>query len=187
MAFVFMPGFGIVQGLHPIAGFSYGAKNYGRLRESVITATLYMAVYFVMGFLFIQFFSGLVFTMFSDPEVDSTTFITYGTASFKTISWGFLLLGFQIMLSALYQALGYPIRALVVATSRQFWIFLPIALVLTSRFGLEGIWMTFAASDLLAGAFSLVLLAFEMRKFGRMEKTEALTRQAPAWSNTRAV
>jgi putative MATE family efflux protein len=183
MAFVFMPGFGIVQGLHPIAGFSYGAKNYGRLRSSVIFATKLMAIYFFLGFLFIQFFSGYVFQAFSDPQVDSTVFITYGTRSFKTISWGFTLLGFQIMLSALYQALGYPIRALVVATSRQLWIFLPIALILTSQFELDGIWMTFAVSDLLAGALSLVLLIFELRKFKRLETKESILRTDPAYGH----
>jgi Na+-driven multidrug efflux pump len=165
MAFVFMPGFGLVQGLAPIAGFSFGAKNYKRLTDSIIFATTLIMVYFAFGFIFIQLFAESIFTAFSEEGVDSAFFISYGARSFKIISYGFLLLGLQIMLSSVYQALGYPIKALIVATSRQFWLFLPIALIMTSFFQLEGIWMTFALSDILAGLISFVMLRYELKIF----------------------
>jgi Na+-driven multidrug efflux pump len=85
--------------------------------------------------------------------------------SFKIISYGFLFLGLQVMLSSLYQSLGYPIKALIVATSRQFWLFLPIALIMTSFFELDGIWMTFALSDIIAGVISFVMLRYELKIF----------------------
>jgi putative MATE family efflux protein len=165
MAFVFMPGFGLVQGLQPIAGFSYGAKNYDRLTGSIRYATKLMFIYFFFGFLFIQIFAGTIFMVFSDPDADSTFFIAYGARSFRIIAIGFLALGFQIMLSAIYQALGFPIKALIVATSRQFWIFIPVAILMTTYFDLEGIWITFAVSDLLAGTLSMWMLSRELKRF----------------------
>ncbi len=172
MAFIFMPGFGLVQGLAPIAGFSYGAKNYKRLTDSVIFATTLIMAYFAFGFIFIQLFAESIFTAFSEEGNDTAFFISYGARSFKIISYGFLLLGLQIMLSSLYQALGYPIRALIVATSRQFWLFLPIALVMTQLFALEGIWMTFAIADILAGLISFVMLRYELNIFKRKHREQ---------------
>mgnify|MGYP000344974374 CR=1 FL=1 len=172
MAFVFMPGFGLVQGLAPIAGFSYGAKNYKRLTDSIVFATSLMMAYFVLGFVFIQLFSEAIFTAFSEGGDDAQFFISYGARSFKMISYGFLLLGLQIMLSSVYQALGYPIKALIVATSRQFWMFLPIALIMTSIFALDGIWMTFAIADILAGLLSFFMLRHELNIFKRKHKEE---------------
>jgi putative MATE family efflux protein len=172
MAFIFMPGFGLVMGLAPIAGFSYGAQNYKRLTDSIIFATSLMMGYFALGFVFIQLFSETIFTAFSEEGSNAEFFISYGARSFKIISYGFLLLGLQIMLSSVYQALGYPIKALVVATSRQFWLFLPIALLMTSLFALDGIWMTFAIADILAGLLSFFMLRHELNIFKRKHKEQ---------------
>ena len=54
--FVFMPAFGLVQGLTPIAGFNYGAKNYKRLRDVIIYTTKLITIYFIFGLIFIQLF-----------------------------------------------------------------------------------------------------------------------------------
>ena len=133
------------------------------MKETIKLATKTILIYFVFGFLFVQFFSSLVFKIFS--ETDSGVFIDYGSYAFKIISYGFLLVGFQIVVSAVFQSLGYSIRAMIVTISRQILFFIPLAYILTYFFSdMKGIWFAFAISDLLSGVMSLFLLVFEMRR-----------------------
>lgn len=159
-AFIFMPGFGLVQGLSPIVGFNFGAKQYTRIRDVILYATKIVVAYFALGFIFVQLFAKYIFQVFS--ETNDVFFIDYGSQTFRIISIGFILVGFQIIVGAVYQALGYPIRALLISISRQFLIFIPVALVLSSIYGLLGIWYTFAVSDILSGLLGIGFLVYEI-------------------------
>jgi putative MATE family efflux protein len=161
MTFVFMPGFGIIQGLSPIVGFSFGAKNFQRLKDVIVYATKIIVVYFAFGFLFIQFFSSSIFRLFG--EGDSSFFIDYGANAFRIVAIGFLVVGFQIVVSAVYQSVGYPVRAMVVALSRQVLFFIPLAYILSSVIGIPGIWWSFVGADVLAGIVSFILLFTELK------------------------
>jgi putative MATE family efflux protein len=161
MTFVFMPGFGVIQGLQPIVGYNFGAKNDKRLREAILFATAIVAVYFVLGFLFVQLFAEAIFRLFSQDGEGA--FLLYGAKAFRVVAIGFLVVAFQIVSSAVYQSVGYPLRAMVVALSRQILFFIPLAYWFSSIYGMEGIWWSFAAADLLAGALGFALLWMELR------------------------
>ncbi len=161
ISFVFMPAFGLIQGMTPIVGFNYGAKNHERLKTVIRFTTKIMMVYFFFGFLFITFLSESIFKLFS--ENDNTLFIQTGSEAFKIIALGFLLVGFQIIISSVYQAIGYPLRAMIVAISRQVILFIPLSFILTSLMGLSGLWVSFAISDAVAGLIGLGLLLYEMK------------------------
>lgn len=160
--FVFLPSFGIVQGMVPIVGFSYGARQFDRMKETIKLTTKIVMIYFVFGFIFIQVFSPMIFKLFS--ETDTGVFIEYGSYAFRIISYGFLLVGFQIVVGAIFQSLGYPIRAMVVTISRQLILFIPLVYILTATFNdMKGIWYAFAIADILSGIISLFLLIHEMK------------------------
>jgi len=163
--FIFMPGYGVVQGLVPIVGFNYGAKKYARLKEAIIFSTQIVVVYFTLGFLFVQFLSKAIFDLFS--ETNDLFFINYGSDTFKIISIGYIFVGFHIILGAVYQALGYPVRAFFISILRQLILFLPIVFILTSIYGLSGVWYTFAVSDTIAGILSMCILWFEMKTLNK--------------------
>ena len=158
--FVFMPAFGIVQGLAPICGYNFGAKNYKRVKEVVTFANFLLLLYFVGGFLFIQILSPQIFDLFS--KSNDQFFITTGASIFRTISIGFVIIGYQIILGSIYQSFGYPLRALFVSTSRQIIFFLPVVFIFTHFFGLNGLWYTFIFADVLAGTMSYFMLKHEM-------------------------
>ncbi len=161
MTFVLLPGFGLVQGLAPIVGYSFGAKNHTRLKEVIDFALKIIITYFFLGFVFVQLASRGIFTLFS--ENNNQFFIDYGTTVFRVISLGFTLVGFQVIISAIYQSVGYPVRATIVTLSRQVLFFIPLAYLLSSWLGLSGIWIAFALADILAGIVSIVLFANEMK------------------------
>ena len=164
--FIFMPGYGVVQGLVPIVGFNYGAKKYARLKEAIVFSTQIVVVYFTLGFLFVQFLSKAIFDLFS--ETNDLFFINYGSDTFKIISIGYIFVGFHIILGAVYQALGYPVRAFFISILRQLILFLPIVFILTSIYGLNGVWYTFVVSDTIAGILSMCILWFEMKTLNKL-------------------
>jgi putative MATE family efflux protein len=167
--FVFLPSFGVVQGMVPIVGFNYGAKNYKRMRDTIIFATKVIMIYFVIGFLFIQLFAPTLFSIFSEENIP--TFIDYGAYAFRIISIGFLMVGFQIIVGAVFQALGYPIRAMIITLSRQVVFFIPLVYLFTYLFDdMLGIWVGFAVADILSGLISLVLLIIEMRYIHKLSE-----------------
>ncbi|MBU1092967.1 MAG: MATE family efflux transporter [Firmicutes bacterium] len=164
--FVFLPAFGIVQGMVPIVGFNFGAKNHQRLKDVITYATKIIIIYFVIGFILIQLFASSVFSIFTKEH--NQLFIDLGSQAFRVVSYGFILVGFQIIVSAIFQAFGFPIRAMIATISRQIMFFIPLAYLLTYLFGIAGIWYAFAAADLLSGLISIALLYFEMKSIGRL-------------------
>lgn len=166
--FVLMPSFGLVQGLAPIIGYNFGAKRFDRLVDVIWFATKIMTIYFVLGFLFIQLGAPLIFDIFS--RNNDAFIINTGTEVFRTITLGIILITFQIMVGAIYQAFGYARRALLISLMRQFIAFIPIWIILTNIYGLSGLWYTFFVADILSGVVGIFMLIHEMKDL----KTQAL-------------
>ena len=161
LMFLMMPGFGLVQGLQPIVGYNFGAKLYQRLYDVIGYAKKLMIIYFI-GVLILAFIlAPQLFMLFSEER--NEIFMSVGPQALRYVLLGFLLVGFQIILSSVYQAMGYPVRAFFIAMSRQFILFIPLVFLFTHLFGVSGIWYTFMASDLIAGLISYIVFKFEMK------------------------
>ncbi|AIO19560.1 Multidrug export protein MepA [Candidatus Izimaplasma bacterium HR1] len=171
--FLFLPSFGVVQGLAPIVGFNYGAKKFKRIRETINDATLFVFVYFTIALILIQVFAPQMFMIFSKDH--SEFFISTGARGFRILSLGFMFVSFQVVMGSVYQAMGYPIKALLVSLSRQFLFFLPLVFIFTNLYGLDGLWITFAVADVLAGILSIILFVSNQRYLNRMIEPELLT------------
>jgi len=107
-----------------------------------------------------------IFRIFS--ESDNQFFIDYGSQAFRVIAFGFLLVGFQVIVSAVFQAFGYPLRALIITLSRQVMFFIPLAFLFSHFWGIEGIWYAFASADILSGIMSIALLVIEMKAINKL-------------------
>jgi putative MATE family efflux protein len=161
ISFVFLPAFGIVQGLVPIVSFNFGARNHQRLKDVIRFAVKIIAIYFILGYVFIYTASPLIFRLFSD-SVDPV-FIQLGTDAFRILALGFTVVGFQIIASSIFQSFGFPIKATVVTISRQIMFFIPLVYIFSGLWGITGIWIAFASADFLAGVVSIFLLTAEMK------------------------
>jgi len=154
MAVIFMVSFGIGQGLQPLAGYNYGAGQYERVRQSFkiasISATLYSSGMAILFFLFAQ---EIVFLFSRDPEV-----ISIGSQYLQILSCTLWLLGFQIVGSYLFQALGKGKESLLIAMSRQGLFFIPLILILPGMFGLTGVYFVQPLADFLSTVLTLVLV-----------------------------
>jgi len=163
--FLLLPGFGLVQGMIPIVGFSFGAQKIRRLHDVVVYSTKLLIRYFVIAAIIMLVFAKPIFMIFS-READPY-FIETGAQAFRIISIGFTVLGFQFIMSSVYQAMGYPVRAFLISLSRQFLIFLPLVFFFASWFGILGIWLTFLASDFISGIISYLAYRYEMNVLKR--------------------
>jgi len=159
--FSLLPGLGLVQGLTPIVGFNYGAKFHKRLFEVIAYTVRLLVIYFFFASLFVIVFAEGIFLLFSSGE-DSAYFVQTGRQAIRIVALGFTMISFQIILSSVYQAMGYATRAFFVALSRQFFLFIPLAFLMTYLLGVQGIWWAFVLADVIAGALSYLVYKYEM-------------------------
>ncbi len=162
LRFSLMPGFGLVQGMQPIVGFNYGAKFYPRMREAIRFTSGLLFVYFTVVFLIVQFAAAPLFMLF-EHEGDMA-FVERGASAFRIVALGFSFITFQVVMSSVYQAMGFATRAFFLALSRRFLVFVPVALLLTFAFGMgvSGIWWTFVFADVITGSVAYLYYRGEM-------------------------
>jgi Na+-driven multidrug efflux pump len=118
-----------------------------------------------VGFLVLTLFPGLVFGLFTaDPELRSI-----GARSLRMMTLGFAFIGFQVIGSTLFQALGKGTPALFLSMSRQVLLFLPLVIVLPRLMGLPGVWLAFPAADLLSAFITFAFFSRQMRELREKE------------------
>ena len=155
MSMIFMVNFGIGQGLQPLAGYSYGAGKYRRVLDSLKLAVGAATVYStVVAVLFALFAPYIIFVFSRDPEV-----ISIGSQYLRISSMTIWMLGFQIVGSYLFQAIGKGRETAVIALSRQGFFFIPLVFLLPQYFGLTGIFFVQPGADFLATILSGILVA----------------------------
>ncbi len=165
LMFAVMPCLGIAHGLQPILGFSYGARRYDRgievIRRSAIIATSFS----VATFLVLLFFPGPIMRIFSTDA----TFVYQGTNAMKVVFLAFWLVGFHIVGSTIFQAIGKPVQTFILATSRQILFLIPLIFILPRFFGINGIWLSFPIADTLSLVVTIVMVIPQMREFQRQQ------------------
>jgi putative MATE family efflux protein len=160
LMFNFMPLFGINQGFMPIAGYNYGAENYQRVRHAVRAGIRATTVFSTISFLVFFFLSNQLISVFSEDQ----TLVETGTHALRILVITLPVIGFQIIGSGFYQAMGKILPSLFLGLSRQVLFLIPFIVVLPLHFGLEGIWYSFPAADFLAGIVTAFMIRYEMRK-----------------------
>jgi putative MATE family efflux protein len=158
--FVFMPLMGINQGLQPILGFNYGARRFGRVRHSFAIASISASVYATVCFLILMVMPGAVFGLFTrDREL-----ISVGVTALRYMVLMLPLVGFQVVGSGMFQALGKALEALVLSLARQVLILIPLVILLPLLLGITGVWLSLPLSDALSFSLTLALAIAQMRK-----------------------
>lgn len=163
--FTFMPMYGIVQGLQPIVGFNYGARNFTRVVESVKLSMMVTTVMAIIGFTLLILFPEQLFRVFTtDPQL-----VSAGESATRIMVLALPLVGFQVVGASLYQALGKALPSFLLSMSRQLLFLIPLVIVLPRFFQLTGVWMAFPLSDSLSFLLTFVLIMREFRILSALE------------------
>lgn len=165
---IFLPILGISFGLQPIVGYNYGAKQFSRVIESVKVALKVSTLFSLPGFLAMLLFPTPIIQIFSpDPELTAA-----GAGAMRIVVLVLPFIGFQLVGTTVFQALGKPRPAFVLSLARQLLFLLPLVLILPKYYQLDGVWAAFPISDFLACGLAAGLMWREYRKFEMKEKQE---------------
>jgi Na+-driven multidrug efflux pump len=160
LMFTFMPIFGVNQGFMPIAGYNYGAGSIKRVLSSIRVANYAATAMSVVSFFVMILFSRQLISLFStDPEL-----IEIGVHGLRIVALAFPLIGFQVIGSGLYQALGKAKGALILAMARQVLFLIPFVFLFPLIWNLTGIWAAFPASDILGAILTAVMIIIQIRR-----------------------
>lgn len=169
-----LPMIGVLQGMQPIVGYNYGAKNYNRLKETIFLGLKVATGISAIVFLVMMIFPELLMRIFTGDEAA----IDAGAHAMRVMFALSLLIGAQLVSGGLYQALGFARKALILSMARQVLFLIPLVLILPHFFGLgvTGVWLAFPISDLLAFVLSSFLL-YQDRALFFKSKEEKLAQQ----------
>ena len=167
-SFFFMPVFGLCNGMVPIVAYNYGARKPERIVKTIKLAAMYATILMAVGFAVFQIFPGPLLDLFRSEEDVAGNLITIGIPALRIISYSWLLAGFGIVCSSVFQALDHGVLSLVSSLVRQLIVLLPVAFLLSRLFqNLDVVWLAFPIAEL----FSCALCAAFI---GRVYKRDIL-------------
>lgn len=155
-----MPLFGINQGAQPIIGYNYGAERYDRVKEVLRLAIIGATAIVIFGFIITQLFSHQLMAIFNRKDAE---LITLGAHALRVFLIGMPVIGFQIVASNYFQAVGKPMQASLLSLSRQVLLLIPAMLILPRYFGLEGVLYAGPLSDIVSSLITGLFLFYELR------------------------
>lgn len=164
LAFIFiMIVFGFNQGMQPIAGFNYGAKNVERVRQVLNLTIKCGVVVMTIGFLVAELFPESLARIFTnDPKLieNSTLGIRLGFLIFP-------LIGFQIVVTNFFQCIGQVNKSIFLSLSRQALCLIPMLYVFPLLWGIRGVWCALPASDFCSVVMAAILFSHQRKTFKR--------------------
>ena len=153
-SFVFMPVFGLNSGIIPIIAYNYGAKNKGRVLDTVRHSIVYAMSIMVLGFLVFQTIPAKLLQMFNASD----TMMAIGIPALRIISLSFILAGFCIACGSVFQALGRSVYSMVVSVARQLVVLLPAAWLLSLPGNVNYVWWALPIAELMSLAMTLYFM-----------------------------
>ena len=156
---------GFNQGLQPIAGYNYGARQYSRVKEIFILTAKWEVLVTTLCFLFAELLPGIAVKMFTnDPEL-----VTMATRGLRIMDCGFAFVGFGMVTSNFFQCLGMVKKSIFLSLSRQLLFLLPFLYILPTFWQETGVWVSFPISDMLNVIVSAIMIISLFKKFDKLQ------------------
>ncbi len=170
-SFIFMPVMGLNQGVLPIMGYNYGAKNKKRLFSALKCGMLIALVIMSLGTILFWLAPEFLLNLFGNGSDEFKNIVEVGVPAFRTISICFIPAAFGILFITLYQATAKGFRALIISFTRQLVFILPVAYLLSYFFNdVNAVWWSFPIAEI--GALILAIIFFIQFKNTEFKKLE---------------
>ena len=161
-SFVFMPCFGLNQGIMPIVGYNYGARNKKRMYAAIKRGVIIAGGIMLVGTVLMWTIPDALLSMFgsesSFTDVDPKTLMETGEYAFRIISLCFVPASVAIILITVFQAVGKGFRSMMMSFFRQLILLVPAAFIISLAFGVKYVWFAFPIAEY--GALIIALLFF---------------------------
>ncbi len=169
-SFIFMPIFGLNNGMVPIISYNYGAARPERVWKTVRLTIFTAVAIMVAGFALFQTCPAALLALFEASE----EMTAIGVPALRIISISFLLAGFCIIAGSVCQAIGNPFYSMIVSVCRQLVVLLPAAWLLAQTGRLELVWWAFPIAEIMSTTLSAIFLRRTVRSAGaRMAQAAA--------------
>ncbi len=157
---------GLNQGMQPIVGFNYGAKQFDRVRKALFMTIGCGMTISTLGFLACQIFPESIAAMFVDSTKggDEALMITAASQAMRIIVTMFPLVGFQIVAAAFFQYIGHAKLAIFVSMTRQMLFLLPLLWIVPRFLGATGVWVSMPIADCASITLAAILLTRELKR-----------------------
>jgi putative MATE family efflux protein len=157
---------GFTQGMQPIAGYNYGAKQYDRVKQVLKMTIVCATICTTLGFLAGELFPRTLVSLFTRDE----TLKLLSAHALRIDVAVFPIVGFQIVVSNFFQCIGYVNKAIFLSLSRQLIFLIPFLIIFPRFWGTDGVWWSMPASDLVAAVIAFVMITRLMKTFGTKDE-----------------
>jgi len=155
-SFIFMPVFGLTNGMIPIVAYNYGARNKKRIYQTIkLSAVIAVSIMFV-GVVIFQTIPATLLGLFEASD----HMLAIGVPALRAISLSFVFAGFCIICSATFQALGNGVYSMLMSFARQIVVILPVAFIFAKLIGLDAVWFAYPIAELV----SVVMCVFMLKR-----------------------
>lgn len=155
-SFVFMPIFGLNNGMIPIIAYNYGAREKERLIETIKLSVKYALVIMALGSIIMEIFPERILSLFNASE----DMLSIGIPALRIISISYVFAAISIVASSTYQALGNGVLSLITSATRQLIVLLPMAYFLSLSGNVNAIWWAFPIAELVALGLTFIFLKY---------------------------
>ncbi len=151
---------GISQGVQPIIGFNYGAKQYFRVREAYLLAIKWNMIVSAIAFCLLQCFPQYIISLFGDGD---KLYLEFAVLFMRIYLFMVPVNGVQLLSSSFFTAIGKPMKGALLSLTRQVFFLIPLLVVLPFWFGIMGVLFAGPIADFIAFILSVVLVGKELR------------------------
>ena len=156
---------GLNQGMQPIAGYNYGARQYSRVKEVFWKTAKLGMLMTTLCFIFGMFFPRAAVGIFTHDE----QLLELASRALRINTLVFPIVGFQIISTNFFQSLGMVNKSIILSLSRQLLFLLPLLYLLPTRYGADGVWASFPIADTLSTIMTAILLGRLFKKFNMLK------------------
>lgn len=165
---------GLTQGMQPIVGYNYGAKNYGRVKDALIY-TIKVGVCITTTGSILGFFFPHIFVNIFNPGPELADL---ATRAVKLVVICFSLAGFQIVVTNFFQCIGQAGKAIFLSLTRQFLFLIPALLIIPRFLGLDGVWLSMPTADLFSIIITAIIFYIQIKKLKEEERIHTNSQEA---------
>lgn len=155
-SFIFMPVFGLTNGMIPIVAYNYGARNKKRIYQTMKLSAVIAVSIMLVGVAIFQTVPATLLGLFEASD----HMLAIGVPALRTISLSFIFAGFCIVSSSVFQALGNGVYSMIMSFARQIIVILPVAFIFAKLFGLDAVWYSYPIAEIV----SVVICVFMLKR-----------------------
>ncbi len=152
---------GISQGVQPLIGYNYGAKQYQRVRESYLLAIKWNFIISAIGFCLFEFFPHQIISIFGSGN---ELYMEFSVKFMRIFLFMVIVNGVQLLSSNFFTAIGKATRGLLLALTRQVFFLIPLLFLLPLWLGIDGVMLAGPIADFIAFVVSVVLVRKELKR-----------------------